>query len=323
VFAVASKFYREKDITAKRLKYNVTILIPSYKEDNVITETARSAVEHISRLSNFEVLVLADSLKLFTIKRLRQTGAKVLTVNFEKSTKAKSIKKALAVVSDDTNYIVVLDADNIMKPGFIDNLIIKMEHGYSVVQGHRTAKNTNTNFAFLDGLSEEINNNIFRKGHRVLGLSASLIGSGFACEYKLFKELMFKAEAVGGFDKELELMLLQLGYTIAYANNAIVYDEKIQQPDAFVNQRRRWISAQYVYFTENLGNGLKQLIKYGNIDYFDKLVQFMLPPRIISLGLTFVLAFVYATLLLISGFEASATSLYMWSIIFLVSSAAI
>jgi len=34
--------------------------------------------------------------------------------------------------------------------------------------------------ALLDGISEEINNNIFRKGHQTLGLSSALIGSGMA-----------------------------------------------------------------------------------------------------------------------------------------------
>jgi hypothetical protein len=48
------------------------------------------------------------------------------------------------------------------------------------VQGHRTAKNTNNSWAILDAISEEINNNIFRKGHRVLGLSSAIIGSGMA-----------------------------------------------------------------------------------------------------------------------------------------------
>jgi hypothetical protein len=34
---------------------------------------------------------------------------------------------------------------------------------------------TNNSWAILDAISEEINNNIFRKGHRVLGLSSAII----------------------------------------------------------------------------------------------------------------------------------------------------
>jgi hypothetical protein len=51
-------------------------------------------------------------------------------------------------------------------------------------------KNTNNSWAILDAISEEINNNIFRKGHRVLGLSSAIIGSGMAFRYNYFKTLM-------------------------------------------------------------------------------------------------------------------------------------
>jgi hypothetical protein len=44
-----------------------------------------------------------------------------------------------------------------------------------VVQGHRAAKNTRR-FAMLDAMSEEINNNIYGKGHVLL---VCLLGYGF------------------------------------------------------------------------------------------------------------------------------------------------
>jgi hypothetical protein len=40
-----------------------------------------------------------------------------------------------------------------------------------VVQGHRASKNTK-DFAMLDAISEEINNNIYSKGHRAIGMSS-------------------------------------------------------------------------------------------------------------------------------------------------------
>ena len=79
------------------------------------------------------------------------------------------------------------------------------------------AKNLDTPLARLDALSEAVNNHVFRRGHAALGLSAALIGSGMAFDYALFAELMAQAEAVGGFDKELELTLTRRGIRIAYA----------------------------------------------------------------------------------------------------------
>jgi hypothetical protein len=44
----------------------------------------------------------------------------------------------------------------------------------------------------LDAISEEINNNIYSKGHRAIGMSSRLAGSGVAFSYQLYKDTMSK-----------------------------------------------------------------------------------------------------------------------------------
>jgi len=323
VFSLSSHFYGERKQKVVETRPKIALLIPAYKEDSVILESTVSALQHRSEKSSIEVWVIADSLKPETLAQLKDSGAGVIDVAFDKSTKAKSINYALERIYSDYDYVLVLDADNIMKAGFIDRIVGRVNQGFRIVQGHRTAKNSNTNFAYLDGISEEVNNNIFRKGHRVLGYSASLIGSAFICEFQLFKDLMKKVEAVGGFDKDLELLLLEDRIKIGYCQEAIVFDEKIQQADAFVNQRRRWLAAQFLYFGKNIGKGFKLLLKEGNLDYFDKLIQFLVPPRILTLGLSFILVFLYNLILLLTGFDRITPLYYMWSALFITTSLAI
>ena len=55
--------------------------------------------------------------------------------------------------------------------------------------------------------------------------------------------------AVGGFDRELELSLTYHRIHITYLQNTTVLDEKVQYSKNFSNQRRRWLSAQWHYFT--------------------------------------------------------------------------
>lgn len=310
-FALAASFYHERSSGQKLVPSRVLILLPAYKEDAVILETAEAAARHISARHDIQALVLADSLRAETVAQLRKGPARVLEVAFANSTKAKSIRRGLETVSESFDYVVILDADNVMAPGCVDALVERLQSGYRVVQGQRTAKNINTDFAILDGISEGVNNAIFRTGHRVVGLSASLIGSGFACELPLFRELMARAEAVGGFDKELELFLLSQKITIGYARKAVIYDEKIQQADAFVHQRRRWLSAQLVYFSRHAGKALGALIRQGKVDYFDKVVQFVLPPRVIALGLAGLPAIGYALYTLLTA-QVSWWALLWW-----------
>jgi cellulose synthase/poly-beta-1,6-N-acetylglucosamine synthase-like glycosyltransferase len=183
----------------------------------------------------------------------------------------------------------VLDADNICDGNFLQVMNDALKSGYQLVQGQRIAKNTDTPYALLDAVSEGINNHIFRKGHRAAGLSCAVIGSGMAMEYELFKQVMPEITAVGGFDKEMELRLLKRRICFGYAEKALVYDEKTPARATFENQRRRWMSAQLHYLRIYLGEGFVQLSK-GNVDFFDKVMQTLLLPRVILIVVTPMLA---------------------------------
>lgn len=189
IFALASiikyKPIRKKDIRQRK----TAVLIPGYKEDAVIVDVAKQALIQSYSKEQFDVVVIADSFQSETLQKLNGLPIKVIEVSFVKSTKSKALNKAMEVLGDDYEIACILDADNIMAEDVLLRINEAFENGYKVVQGHRVAKNLNTSFAILDAVSEELNNNIFRKGHRVLGLSSALIGSGMAFDYAFLREL--------------------------------------------------------------------------------------------------------------------------------------
>ncbi len=140
--------------------------------------------------------------------------------------------------------------------------------GARAVQGRRVAKNLDSAFAILDACSEGINNNIFRKGANAMGLSSSVIGSGMAFEYANLKQVMAGIEAVGGFDKIMQLKIVEQGISITYLQDAIVFDEKVESSQAFQQQRKRWVSSQFIYLKKYFEPACKQLLK-GNLSYFN------------------------------------------------------
>ncbi|CAD0009804.1 glycosyltransferase [Flavobacterium chungangense] len=284
IFSIASLFYKQKKYYDNGNIKKIAVLIPGYKEDEVIIEVASAALQQDYPSDFYDVVIIADSFQNETIAALKTLPIIVIEVSFEKSTKSKALNKAMDALGSDYDIAVVLDADNVMNTDFLKKVNAAFEYGFIAVQGHRTAKNTNNSWAVLDAISEEINNNIFRKGHRVLGLSSAIIGSGMAFKYHYFKTLMATVTAVGGFDKEIELKMLKEGHKIVYLNDAVVFDEKIQKAEVFGNQRRRWLSAQLHYFRKDILSASKHLLLKGNIDYFDKAIQFIQPPRILLLG---------------------------------------
>lgn len=326
IFSIAGKFKRKIHKSVLNKKQKFAVFIPAYKEDNIIIQTAKDALNQSYPKNFYDVIVIADSLKQSTIQELKKLPILLIEVSFEQSTKAKALNKAMEKITNQYDVALILDADNIMEPDFICKINDSINSNYQVVQGHRIAKNLNTNFAILDALSEEINNHIFRKGHRVLGLSSALIGSGMAFNYPLFKKMMKNVNAVGGFDKELELNLLKNKITIEYLEDALVYDEKISKAKAFTNQRKRWLSAQFVYFRRFFLSGIYHLFTHGNFDFFDKVYQMVSPPRILLLGLLSMAVFVRVILEMF--FNGTVNSFlyfntFQWGILWMITIAAL
>ena len=255
------------------------VMIPAYKEDAVIVNAAEAAIEHRYK-GEHHVVVIADQLTNKALTRLKKLPLTLIEVEFDQSTKSKSINEALSKLQDEFEMLVLLDADNMMEKEALNLFAEAFLNEKRAIQGQRTARTTNTHFSFLDGLSEEVNNHIYSKGANALGGSSRLVGSGMAFDYQLFKSSMKEIDAVGGFDKALELALIDQGIFIHYLEEAIIYDEKVGSSNVYSNQRKRWISAQYHYLGLNLKPGILGLFR-GKYDFFFKMLQLSLPPRLL------------------------------------------
>ena len=285
IFSAAGKIIPVEKPQAAGLFARFVIYICSYKEDEIILNSAANAIKINYPKDLFHVCVIADSLKPGTIQKLKSMPLQVVEVVFESSTKSKALHKAIEHTLDYFDAAVVFDIDNIAAPDFLHQINNYLQAGNRVIQGHRMAKNTNTSIAVLDAISEEVNNHIFRKSQRVFDLSAAIIGSGMALEFNLFKKVMMQIDAVGGFDKEMGLILTRSNIRVAYAEDAVIYDEKVSNPEVFKKQRRRWLSAQFNLLKKYGWSGFPALLKHGNFDYFNEIYQTAILPRILMLGL--------------------------------------
>jgi cellulose synthase/poly-beta-1,6-N-acetylglucosamine synthase-like glycosyltransferase len=290
-FSISSFFYFVPSLPTVRsyLRHGhqrFCVLIPAYKEDAVIVETAHRAVHQSYPRELFEVIVIADQLQPDTLARLRQLPIRVEEVKFQQSTKVKSLREATGRLQSGFDYAVVLDADNIVEIDFLQkiNSLVSAKR-YKAIQVQRRAKNHNNKLAFLDGLSEAINTRIYRQGASAVGLSSSISGSGLVVDFELLKNYIQTTNAVGGFDRELELFLLKHGAKVHYYSGVYVKDEKVTDSRAFQGQRRRWISSQYFYLWKYFVPGMVALFK-GDLVFFNSAVlRNVQLPRLINFGL--------------------------------------
>jgi cellulose synthase/poly-beta-1,6-N-acetylglucosamine synthase-like glycosyltransferase len=286
-FAMAGYGYKRRQNDNPNRYSNFAVLIPSYKEDNVILEVARQAIRQHYPQQNFQVFIIADSLKTDTIEELKKLPLTVIEVSFESSTKVKSLNHALENIPEGLyDFAVILDADNVMESTFLARMNgMVIQHNCKAVQGQRKPKNKNNNLAFLDGVSEAINNHIYRQGTVALGLSSSISGSGIVLDFKLLKEKLSKMNSVGGYDRELELKFIQEKIPVYYYKDAVVFDEKVSRSQSFQNQRKRWISSQYIYLAKYFREGCVALFKGDFVFFNSAVLRNIQLPRLINLGL--------------------------------------
>lgn len=286
------------------------VIFPAYGEDKVILHTVKSFLLQHYPHDKYSVVVVSDHMLKETNTELSKLPITLLQPQFENSSKAKALQFAIDNIHDNFDNIVILDADNIVQPDFLEKLNEICNQGFSAIQCHRCAKNAENQIAQLDGISEEINNSLFRKGHNNIGLSAALIGSGMCFDYLWFKAHVHLLSTAGE-DREIEKMLLIEHIYIKYVEDIDVFDEKVGNEDNFQLQRQRWMSAQLNCLLSMMKN-LPTSIVHLNVNYIDKTIQQMLIPRSMLLVGTFVWA------LLMSVFEMSWA--YKWWGLFALTS---
>lgn len=284
VLAAAGRFGRLPTWSSHPVKARIAVVIPSFKDDNVILDTAGKALGQ--DYASYTVTVIADSLQPETIARLKAMSLQVVEVKWEKSMKAKSLDAALGQM-DAAHYDIgfILDADNLMSPGCLEKVNHAFQSGRKAIQCHRTAKNKNTAIATLDAISEEINNTIFRRGQRVLGLSCALIGSGMAFEFGLLKDIFASPTIQNnpGEDKEVEVQLIKRGIPVEYLEDAFVLDEKVQRKEVFEKQRTRWLGMQLENIKLLFARDMRHLLTKGI--YIHKIFEWLLLPRLFLMAL--------------------------------------
>lgn len=288
--AIAGWFAQKKISASSPHKKRIAVLITSHKEDEVIVNTIQQAVTHNYPSHLFDVFLAADHLQQQTLEKIKQFRVNVSEVNFSVGSKARSLNYLLNKI-DQSKYDIalVLDGDNIMAPGFLEKINSAFAAPRIAVQAHRSAKNTNTPIAVLDAISEEINNHLFRRAQRALGFSSSLIGSGMAFEFPLLKNVYNKPGILDNpaCDREVDFETMKNGITVLYLDDAIVLDEKVSGRNVLEKQRRRWLESQVLHL--RLFFSAKEHVTHKTKDYWNKLFINLIPPRIIFLGIFFMI----------------------------------
>lgn len=253
------------------------VVITAYK----MIEHSYPLVESLLKQSykKHQIYLVADNCGYFD-KKFNDNRVTVLVPDKSLHSKVGSINYAIEKFQRKHDAIIIFDADNLAHPNFIMKINNYMTAGYKAVQGFRKAKNLNSSYAGLDALGEMFYNNADRKLLFKSGSSSTLAGSGMAFELKLYIEIMNDKNAYGGFDKILQGEIVKRNNVIAFAEEAIVYDEKVTQAEELKNQRTRWLHAYFRFLSYGFSCFTKGLFRL-NFNQFYFGLNHMRPPLFI------------------------------------------
>ncbi|MFA6871443.1 MAG: glycosyltransferase [Bacteroidaceae bacterium] len=281
IFCILSLAKSKSKYPTSPKKHKIAILIPAYNEDQKIIQTVQSFQEQSYDSTKFQLFIIDENLQQETLKELAAKNLTIIEhINYTAKNKINALRsffEKIETAEDNYDIAILMSPGNCVDTNFLDKINDAFYAGCLVIQTHQIAQKRNTSIAVLSAVSEEINNSIFRKAHRRLGLSSALIGSGMAFEFDLLKELTYTTHT-NSIIKDFERIILKKNIYIEYLNVVYTYEEKTNNNLVFYKERKQWVVAQLYGLLRGAFSLPKAFIQ-GNWDYCNKIIQWLVPPK--------------------------------------------
>ncbi|WP_129713787.1 glycosyltransferase [Pedobacter sp. SYP-B3415] len=282
-YALRKTLQGTRSFTAAAQPADYAVIITAYEQTHQLPAAIRSMLEQ--RYQNFIIYVVLDNCAPDSFSFVHEQ----VVLLWPESVLAGNVRSHFYAINRFVrahNRITIIDSDNIAAPGYLDELNVFFDRGYEAVQGVREPKNLNTTLACLDAARDLYYHFYDGKLLYGAGSSATLAGSGMAFTTRLYRDCLENFDMQGaGFDKVLQNKIVQKDKRIAFAQQAIVFDEKTTQASQLVNQRSRWINTWFSFFYFGFGLAGRGLMRFSINQFLFGLVL-LRPPLFIFLLLS-------------------------------------
>ena len=259
------------------------IIVTAYEQIDTIGNVVTSLLK--LNYSNFLIYIVADKCDITGVSF---SDERVILLRPEETLASNTRSHFYAInhFKRPHSHLTIIDSDNLVDPQYLIELDKYFGIGYQAVQGIREAKNLNTTYACLDAARDIYYHFYDGKVLFGIGSSATLAGSGMAFTTQLYRDCLENRDITGaGFDKVLQSIIVGRDLRIAFADEAIVYDEKTTHSDQLVKQRSRWINTWFKYFKFGFTLVFKGMVNFSRNQFVFGLIL-LRPPLFIFLILS-------------------------------------
>lgn len=282
-------------------RHRFAFLIPAHNEEKVIGPLLDSINRQSYPSELYKVYIAADRCTDKTAEVARSKGATVIERWEGQSGKTWNIRYALEKIPLEAyDYLVVVDADNLVAPDFLKEVdrFLQENPETKALQGYLDTKNPfDTWITKAIAVAYWISNFAWFRSREVLGLSATLGGTGMILSTALLRERGWKAESLTE-DLELHVDLVLQGERVRYLETARVYDEKPLTLKASYRQRVRWYQGHWYLLFKKAPLALGSLLTCKSnrpLVLLDTLLYLFAPAKYLA-SLTLLLGFLVENL---------------------------
>lgn len=276
-FAVISAgvFLKKKKEPSVKKQMRFAVLAAARNEESCIAALVESIRHQDYPKELVDVYVIVNNCTDNTADAALAAGAQVIYASAAVGSKGQALHEAFSALMRTGKYdaYCVFDADNEASPRFLAEMNRALQGDVRVAKSRIFAKNASESWVAACYEMFFCNANVFLNAARSnLGLSARLIGTGFAVRHDLMEDLGGWNTKTLTEDAEFYAMLSERGECIGFVPGAIAYDEEPLTFRESLVQRRRWMSGIMEVGRRKCG----RLMKNGR-DFlaFDALVQLL------------------------------------------------
>ena len=295
IYLILGTIYHKKPKIKEFKFHTIGVVISARNESKVIGNLIKSIRANDYPQAMLRIFVIADNCTDNTAQICRDLGCIVFERNdLTKIGKGYALNYMFTKLHTEEEYAdkvpeayIILDADNIIKPNFITEMVKMYDAGYDMLTSYRNSKNFGKNWIssgygyWFMHEARHLNNS-----RQILNTSCAISGTGFLISSKVVKEFDNWSFFTLTEDIECSTEYALTKRKVGYCSTAELYDE---QPETFRQawrQRERWAKGFYQVFGKKGARLAKNM--FTNFSCWDILTT-IAPALIITLLTIFTL----------------------------------
>jgi len=255
---------------------SLAVVIPAHDESATILRCIES-LQSCDALGNgrkVTIVVVADNCADNTAELARRAGAiTIVRVDGARQGKGFALQDAFEkLLPAGFDAFVIVDADSVVDRNFLREVAGMLDAGADAVQTRYLTLDSDASLPSRLSRIALMAFNVLRPRSRDrLGLSAGLLGNGFALPRKTLLTVPYSASSIVE-DLEYHLRLVSAGKRVVFADRTTVWADMPTGTRALATQRTRWEGGRLRMVKLN-AIGLARQLVYGNFRALEPLLE--------------------------------------------------